>query len=68
MHSSFAPLHSATRCVENSPLVVAEPLVVLIGYGLCRKSVFNFPGFSILLGLMTQNIFCSETGMIVIVC
>lgn len=55
MHSCFAPLCSTTRCVENSSLVVAEFLVVLTGYGLCRKSVFHFPGFSILLGLMTQH-------------
>lgn len=68
MHSCFAPLCSTTRCVENSSLVVAESLVVLTGYGLCRKSMFRFPGFSILLGLMTQNIFCSGTGRIGIVC
>lgn len=68
MHSCFALLCSTTRCVENSSLVVAEFLVVFTGYGLCGKSVFHFPGFSILLGLMTQNIFCSGTGRIVVVC
>jgi len=58
-HSSFAYLSSTKRCVENCHLIIVEPLVILIGYGLC-----SFLGFLVLLGLVSQKIFLSETGTI----
>lgn len=59
-HRSFVHLSSATRCVESCHLIIVEPLMILISCGLC-----SFLVFLILLGLVSQKIFPSETETIV---